>query len=152
VRKLNNRLVLAAAGGVALAGAISLPAGAAPSAHIVARAASGSQAFAPAIPTSKIKGQGSTAVFKPSTLTVTEDTSGGACSETNPPTSFMVKNTGTATAFVTFGGAPAFALPKATTEIICLSGGAAGSKAQLGLANKKDTKTYAGKLKITTSD
>ncbi len=152
MRKLNNRAVLAAAGGVALATVMSLPAGAATSPHFVVTGASGAHGFSPAIPTSKIKGQGKTAVFKPKALTISEDTSGGNCTESNPPTSFEIKNTGTATAFVTFGGSPFFSLPKSETELICVSGGSAGSTATLGLSNKKNTKTYPATLTITASD
>ena len=88
MRRLNSRVVLAAAGGLALAGAMSVPAGAATSAHLVARGASGSLRFSPGIPTSKIKGEGQTAFYKPSALTVSEDTSGGNCGESNPPAAF----------------------------------------------------------------
>ncbi len=152
MRKLNNRMLLAAAGGLALAGAMALPAGAATSAHIVFRATSGSQGFSPSVPTSKIKGQGKTAVFKPSALTVGEDTSGGECGESTPPVSFELKNKGTATAYVTFDGNPVGALPAGRAGTVCLYGGSAGSQATVGLSNATDTKTYKGTLTITTSD
>ena len=152
MRRLNCRVVLAAAGGLALAGAMSVPAGAATSAHLVAGGASGSLRFSPGIPTSKIKGEGKTAFYKPSALTVSEDTSGGNCVESNPPVSFTIKNTGTATAFVTFQGSPAFSLLKGQTEDVCLYGGSAGDHATMGLSNKKDGVTFPGTLTITTSN
>lgn len=152
MKTLDSRAALAAAAGLALAGVMSLPAGAATGGHVVARAATGSQAFSTAIPSSKIKGEGKTAVFKPSALTVSEDTSGGNCGETNPPTSLTIKNTGTATAFVTFDGSPEFSLPKGEVESICLYGGSKGATATLGLTNKKDTKSYSGELALTASD
>jgi hypothetical protein len=72
--------------------------------------------------------------------------------EATPPTSFTIKNKGTAAAFVTFNGTPAFKIPTGVTELICVSGGSAGDTAQLGLSNKKNTKTYAATLTITASD
>jgi hypothetical protein len=153
MRRLNSRVVLAAAGGLALAGAMSLPAGAATSAHIVAKEASGSQGFSPAVvPTSKIKGQGPTAFFKPSALTVSEDTSGGNCAESNAPVSFVLKNRGTATAYVTFNGSPFGTIPAGQYGTVCVYGGGAGAHAAFGLSNKRDTKTYTGTLTITTSN
>ncbi len=152
MRKLNNRAVLAAAGGVALATVMSLPAGAATSPHATVAGASGSLRFSPTVPTSKIKGQGKTAVFKPKALTVSEDTSGGNCSETNPPTSFELKNTGMSTAFLTFDGGALGSIPAGQAVTVCLFGGTTGSQATIGLSNKKDTKTYAGTLTITASD
>lgn len=142
----------ATAGGLALAGALSLPAGAATSAHLVARGASGSLRFVPGIPTSKIKGEGQTAVYKPSALTVSEDTSGGNCGESTPPASFALKNTGTATAYVTFNGSPLGALPAGQVGTVCVFGGTAGGQATIGLSNKKDRTTFAGTLIITASD
>jgi hypothetical protein len=152
MRKLRSRAVLAAAGGIALAGVMSLPAGAATSAHLVAHGASASLRFPAGVPTSKIKGEGKTAVFKPTALTVAEDTSGGNCGESTPPASFELKNTGTATAFLTFDGSPLGSLPAGQAGTVCLFGGSAGAQATIGLSNKKDTKTYAGTLTITASD
>jgi hypothetical protein len=152
MRMLNNRAVLAAAGGVALAAVMSLPAGAATSPHAVLHGASGSKGFSPAVPTSKIKGQGKTAVFKPAALTVAEDTSGGNCAETGAPVSFALKNTGTASAYVTFDGSPLGKLPKGTAGTVCLYGGAAGDQATVGLSNKTGTVTYKATLTITASD
>ena len=150
--RLQNRAALAALGGFALAGAMSIPAGAATGVHVVAGTAAGSQVFSSAVPTTKIKGEGSTATFKPSALTVGEDTSGGDCDETPLPTSFVIKNTGTATAYLDLGGAKPVPLPKAENLDVCVSGGTAGSTATLTMSNKKGTKVYAAKLKITASD
>ncbi len=108
--------------------------------------------FPPSYPTSKIKGQGSTAKFKPSALTVAEDTSGGNCAETGAPVSFVLKNTGTASAFVTFNGGPLGKLPAGQTGTVCLYGGAAGDQATVGLSNKKGTVTYNATLTLTASD
>ncbi len=152
---LLNRVALVAAGSIALAGGAiaSVPAGAAaPGVHAVARAAASSHVVPATTPSSKIKGEGSTAKYKPTALTVAEDTSGGACAESTPPVSFTIKNKGTATAYVTFEGSPAFKLPKGQTEDICLYGGSAGDQATLGLSNKTNTVTYASTLTITTSD
>jgi hypothetical protein len=152
---LLNRVALVAAGSIALAGGAiaSVPAGAAaPGVHAVARAAASSHVVPATTPSSKIKGQGSTAKYKPTALTVAEDTSGGNCGESTPPVSFTIKNTGTKSAYVTFDGAPGFKLPKGETEDICLYGGTAGDQATLGLSNKADTVTYASTLTITASD
>ena len=89
---------------------------------------------------------------KATALTVAEDTSGGACAESTPPVSFTIKNKGTATAYVTFEGSPAFSLPASETEDICVYGGAAGEQATLGLSDEKDTVNYASTLTITLSD
>jgi hypothetical protein len=113
---------------------------------------SGSLRFLPGIPTSKIKGEGKTAVFRPSALTVGEDTSGSNCQESSPPTSFALKNKGTATAYVTFNGEPVGALPAGKTGTLCLYGGNAGSQATVGLSNQKGTKAFPGTLNVTTSD
>jgi hypothetical protein len=152
--RLMSRVALVAAGSVALAGGVvaAVPAGAATGGGLHVRAVQSSQGFAGTTPTSKIVGQGSTAIFKPKALTVAEDTSGGGCAETNPPTSFKVKNTGLKSAFVTFEGSPAFKLPAGRTELICLAGGVAGDQATLGLSNKTNTVTYPATLTITTSD
>ncbi len=152
---LLNRVALVAAGSIALAGGAiaSVPACAAsPGLHAVARAAASSHVVPATTPSSKIKGQGSTAKYKPTALTVAEDTSGGNCGESTPPVSFTIKNTGTKSAYVTFEGSPAFKLPKGQTEDICLYGGSAGDQATLGLSNKTNTVTYASTLTITASD
>ena len=135
-----------------MAGSMSLPAGAATSAQIVVRGASGSQVFSPTVPTSKIKGEGRTAFFKPSALTAPEDTSGGNCSGTNPPTSFAVKNTGTATAYLTVEGGAFAALLAGRTIDVCMFGSSAGATLTLGLTNKRNTKTFAAILTVTASD
>jgi hypothetical protein len=152
MKKRNSRAVLAAVGGIALAGVMSLPAGAATSGHLVAHGASASLRFPAGVPTSKIKGEGRTAIFKPNALTVAEDTSGGNCAESSPPVSFELKNTGTATAFLTFNGSPLGSLPAGQAGTVCLFGGTAGDQATIGLSNKKDTKTFPGTLTITASD
>jgi hypothetical protein len=74
--------------------------------HIVVAGAPGSHGFSPTVPPSTIKGEGPTAVYKPSALTVTKDKSGGNCAESSPPASLVLENKGTATTFVTFGGSP----------------------------------------------
>ncbi len=152
---LLNRVALVAAGSIVLAGGAiaAVPAGAAtPGVHAVVRAVASSHIVPATTPSSKIKGEGSTAKYKPTALTVAEDTSGGACAESTPPVSFTIKNKGTATAYVTFEGSPAFSLPASETEDICVYGGAAGEQATLGLSNKKDTVNYASTLTITLSD
>jgi hypothetical protein len=58
-------------------------------------------------------------------------------------------NTGTKTAYVTFGGSPAFALPKGVVEDLCFYGGAKGDQGILGLSNKSGSKAYASTLTVT---
>jgi hypothetical protein len=108
--------------------------------------------FKSSVPKSKIVGQGATAVFKPTALNVTEDTSGGDCAESGAPTSFELVNTGTATAYVTFNGSVLGGLPAGKKGGVCVYGGAAGDQATIGLVNKKDTKTYKSTLTITLTD
>jgi hypothetical protein len=150
--RLISRVALVAAGSIALGGGVvaAVPAGAATGIH--ARVVHASHGFPASYPTSKIKGQGSTAKFKPNALTVAEDTSGGNCAETNAPVSFALKNTGTAAAYVTFNGSPVGKLPAGDTGTLCLYGGSAGAQATVGLSNKKDTVQYNGTLLITASD
>ena len=152
--RLMNRVALVAAGSIALAGGVvtAVPAGAASAGGVHVRVVHSSHSFPSAIPTSKIKGQGSTATYHPSALTVAEDTSGGGCTEASPPISFQVKNKGTKAAYVTISGSPFFKLPAGQTEDICVSGGVAGDQAVLGLSNKTNSVTYASTLTITTSD
>ncbi len=153
-RLINRVALVAAGGGIALAGgAVAAgPAGAATTGGVHATVVHSSQGFLPTFPTSKIKGQGSTAFYKPSALTVAEDTSGGACLETSPPVSFVIKNTGTKAAHVTVSGSPFFKLPAGQAEDICVSGGVAGDQATFGLTNGKGTVTYTATLTITASD
>jgi hypothetical protein len=125
--------------------------GSAVPARVVARAASGSLGFPASVPVTKIKGEGKTAIFKPSSLTVSEDTTGN-CEESIPPSSFVIKNTGTATAYVTVEGSPVSSIPKGQTAPVCVAGGTAGLQVTLNLSNKKNTKTYSGELTVTTSD
>ena len=150
--RLMNGVALVAAGGFALAGGAlaAAPAGAATGVH--ARVVQSTHGFSPTYPTSKIKGQGSTAKYKPSALTAAEDTSGGNCGETSPPPSFAIKNTGTKAAFITFEGSPIGKLPSGQTGTICVYGGGPGATGTFGLSNKKDTVNYAATLTITTSD
>jgi hypothetical protein len=152
--RLINRVALVAAGSIALAGGAiaAAPAGAASGGGVHARVVHASHGFPPAYPTSKIKGQGSTAKFKPNALTVAEDLSGGNCAETGAPVSFALKNTGTAAAYVTFNGGPLGKLPAGQTGTVCLYGGAEGDQATVGLTNKKGTVTYAATLTLTASD
>ena len=150
--RLMNGVVLVAAGSFALAGGAlaATPAGAATGVH--ARLVHSTNAFSPSYPTSKIKGQGSTAKYKPSALTVAEDTSGQNCGEASPPASFAIKNTGTKAAFITLEGTPFGKLPPGQTGTICAYGGGPGATATFGLSNKKGTVSYAATLTITTSD
>jgi len=152
VGKLLSRAALVAAVGMALAGALAVPAGASTraSAHIVATRAQSS--FLAKTPKDKIVGQGKKAVYSPTALTAAEDISGGACGETTPPKSFTLRNTGTAAANVTYEGAVVFSLPAGDTEDLCISGGAAGDTLVLGLSNASGSKTYASTLTVTTSD
>jgi hypothetical protein len=152
--RLINRVALVAAGGIALAGGAvaAVPAGAATAGGVHVGVVHSSQGFSPTSPTSRIKGQGSTAIYKPQALTGAEDSSGGACAESNPPVSFAIKNTGMKAAYVTISGSPFFKLPAGRTEDICVSGGVAGDQATLGLSNKENTVTYPATLTITTSD
>jgi hypothetical protein len=126
--------------------------GSATPAHVVATAASGSQGFPASVPVTKIKGEGKTAIFRPSSLTVSEDTTGANCEEPMPPSSFVIKNTGTATAYVTVEGSLVSSIPKGQTAPVCVAGGTAGLQVTLNLSNKKNTKTYSGELTVTTSD
>ena len=150
--RLINRVVLVAAGSIALAGGAvaAVPAGAATGVH--ARLVQSSHGFPPSYPTSKIKGQGSTAKYKPTALTAAEDTSGGNCTESTPPVSFAIKNTGTKAAYVTFGGTLAGKLPAGDTGTVCVYGGSAGDQLIVGLSNKTGTVNYAATLTVTTSD
>jgi hypothetical protein len=153
-RLIDRVALVAAGGGIALAGgAVAAgPAGAATAGGVHATVVHSSQRFSPIFPTSKIKGQGSTAFYKPSVLTVAEDRTGGACTEASPPVSFVIQNTGTKAAHVTVSGSPFFKLPAGQTEDICVSGGVAGDQATFGLSNAKNTVTYAATLTITASD
>jgi hypothetical protein len=121
-------------------------------ASIVARAASGSQDFSPSVPVTKIKGEGKTAVFKPSSLTVSEDTSGGECEESPMFTSFVIKNTGTSKAYLSFDGSAIGSIPARQSVPVCVTGQSAGTQLTLNLSNKKNTKTYSGEVTLTTSD
>ena len=121
-------------------------------ARIVARAASGSQEFSPSAPVTKIKGEGKTAVFKPSSLTVSEDTTGGDCEESSLYVSFVIKNTGTSTAYLAFEGSSVGSIPARQSVPVCITGEGAGAQLTLNLSNKKNTKTYSGEVTATTSD
>ena len=101
-------------------------------------------------PKAKIVGEGKTAVFKPTALTVAEDTSGNDCLPIVAEA--KITNKGTATAYVTFEGSPIFLVPSKQSEFVCSYGYGAGAKLVLGLSNKKDTKTYSSTLTLTTSD
>jgi hypothetical protein len=98
-----------------------------------------------------IVGQKKEAAFDPNSITAPEDSSGGDCMESSPSVSFTVTNTGKQTAYVTFEGSPNFMLKKHGVAPVCIYGLASGSKVDLGLTNKKDTKTYVGSLTITLS-
>jgi hypothetical protein len=151
--RLINRVALVAAGSIALAGGVvaAVPAGAA-SSGVHAAVVHASHGFPASYPTSKIKGQGSTAKFKPSALTVAEDTSGKNCAEKHAPVSFALANTGKAAAYVTFNGGALGKLPAGKTGTVCLYGGAQGDQATVGLTNKAGTTTYAATLTLTASD
>jgi hypothetical protein len=144
-----NRLAIVSLLGLPVAGAIAtVPAGASTGTHIrlVAR-----DAGPLSVAKDKIKGEGKTATFNPTALTTPEYTE-ATCVPNGTDVSFKLKNKGTATAYVTFEGSPAFTLPAASTEDICFYGGAAGDTASLGLSNAANTKTYASTLTITLSD
>jgi hypothetical protein len=119
---------------------------------VIARAASGSQNFSPSVPVTKIKGQGRTAIFKPSSLTASEDTTGGECEESPMFTSFVIKNTGTSTAFLAFDGTAVGSIRSRQSVPVCIAGQSAGTQLTLNLSNKKTTKTYSGEITVTTSD
>jgi hypothetical protein len=121
-------------------------------ARIVAGGASGSQDFSPSVPVTKIKGEGKTAVFKPSSLTASEDTTGGDCEESSLYTSFVIKNTGTSAAYLSFDGGAVGSIPARQSTSVCIYGQTAGTQLTLNLSNKKDTKTYSGEVTVTTSD
>jgi len=121
-------------------------------ARIVARAASGAQDFSPSVPVTKIKGEGKTAVFKPSSLRVSEDTTGGECEESPMFTSFVIKNTGTSTAYLTFDGGTVGSIPARQSAPLCITDQTAGTQLTLNLSNKKNTRTYSGEVTVTTSD
>lgn len=149
-----SRSALVAAGMLALTAATfaAVPAGAATSARVHVRAVDSRQAVPAAYPTSDIKGQGSTAIFKPSALTVSEDTSGGNCGESDPPISFVIKNTGTKSAYLTLGSFALGKIPAGAKDPVCIAGGGAGSTATFGLSNKANTVRYRATLKVTASD
>ncbi len=154
MRKFLNRLAIVSLIGLPIAGAVAtVPASASTGIHVrfVVTTAARPLAHPLAVPKSKIEGQGKTATFHPTALTVAEDTSGNDCVGDNF-TSFKLKNTGTATAWVTFNGELLGGLPKGETGGICVYNGAAGDQATVGLTNKADTKTYASTLTITLSD
>lgn len=120
--------------------------------RIIVRTASGSQDFSPSVPVTKVKGEGRTGVFKPSSLTVSEDTTGGACEESPMFASFLIKNTGTSKAYLTFDGDAVGSVPARHSVPVCITGQTAGTQLTLNLSNKKDTKTYSGEITVTTSD
>ncbi len=147
MRKLMSRLAIASMIGLPVAAAMTVPAGAATGTHV--RVVSVSRDAGPqTVPKSKIHGQGSTATYNPTALTVAEDPS-GMCTGF---VSFKIRNTGTKNAFITVNGTPFFKLPPASTLAVCASGGSAGDQYTVGLSNKANTVTYASKLTITLSD
>jgi hypothetical protein len=97
----------------------------------------------------KIVGEGKTAVYNPTALTVPEDTTGGDCNDGF--TSFKMKNTGTATAYITVNNTPFFPLAAGGTAGLCIDGGQPGDQETFGLANKKGTKFFSASLLITYS-
>jgi hypothetical protein len=142
-----NRLAIVSLIGLPIAAATAIvPAGASTGVHFVVV---GTHSLV--TPNTNIVGNTSAAVFSPKKLTVAEGTS-TTCVPTGTFVSFTITNTGTKTAYVTFGGSVVFALKKSTVEDICFYGGAAGDKATLGLSNKTGSTAYKGKLKITLSD
>jgi ABC-type phosphate transport system substrate-binding protein len=149
VLKLVNRLAVVSLIGLpVLAGATrAAPAGASTAAHVRIVGASP----ASSVPKSKIIGQGSTAAYNPTALTVAEDTSGNPCNGDNF-VSFKIKNKGTGTAYLTSGGSPVATLPAGNAVNVCASGFTQGDQTTLRLSNKKGTKTYASTLTLTFSD
>jgi hypothetical protein len=145
VRRFINRLAIVSLIAVPISAAMTLPSGASTGIHFrVAESTAGPLT----VPKSKIVGEGSTAVFNPSALTVAEDTSGD-CSPFVKDMS--IANKGTQTAYVTYGGAPLGSIPAGHSSPVCWSGGSAGDTVTLGLSNKKNTKTYSATLTITFS-
>jgi hypothetical protein len=157
---VKRRVGLVATGGFLLAGiAVSgvvvagpVVAGAETSGGVQARLVHTANSFVPAYPVSNIKGQGRTAKYKPDALSVTEDTSGGNCGESGPPTSFGIANTGTKTAHITLNGGLLGNIPAGQSGTVCLYGGAAGDSLTFGLGNKAGTVEFAAKLTVTTTD
>lgn len=146
MRKLISRVTVLSVLSLAVAGGLALPAGASthPGAHVTFGAV-----FKSSTPKAKIIGEGSTATFKPTALSIAEDTSGGECGESTPPVSFTLNNTGTSVAYITFDGTDEGGLAASTKYDICIYGGSAGDTATVGLTNKKGTKTYKSTLTLT---
>jgi hypothetical protein len=147
--RISFRGAILATAAIAVPGLIgfsALPAGAATRAvnvRVVAVPLNSSTAKA------KIVGEGKTAVYNPTALSVPEDTTGGDCQDGF--TSFKIKNTGTADAYVTVNNNPFFPLAAGATAGICIDGGQPGDQETFGLANKKGTKFYSASLLITYS-
>ena len=144
MRKVMNRLAIVSLISLPIGAALTVPAGASTGVHFRIM---GVYNVRPDQPNTNIVSQGSTAKFVPKKLMVGEDTSGNMC---NPFVDEMsITNTGTKTAYITYGGSPAFKLKKGTGTELCWEGGSAGDKAVLNLSNKTNTVTCAGKLTIT---
>jgi hypothetical protein len=149
MRNVLRRLAVMSVIGVPVLGAIIVPAspsGAATAVHAVVA----TEAPAAHIPNVNITGNGAKAKFSKTAVTVREDTSGNDCSTGFVSLTFT--NKGKKTQYVTFEGAPAFALATATTENECIYGGAKGDSGVFGLSNKKNTEAYASTLTVTVSD
>lgn len=146
--RISSRVVLgmAAMATSVIVGFTALPAGAVPRPANVRVVVESTQS---STPKAKIVGEGKTAVYKPTALSVEEDTSGGDCNDGF--TSFTLKNTGTATAYITIDEQPFFPLSAGSKAGICIDGGQAGESETFGLTNKKDTKDYSSTLEITFS-
>ncbi len=126
-------------------------------AHVVIARDAGPLVNPLSLPKSKIKGKGSSATYSPTALSAAEDTSGGDCSETPFPSDMKIKNSGTATAYITIysgGSTPAafYTLPAGQSVGVCFYNAYAGYQWTFGLSNKKGTKNYAATLTVTLTD
>jgi hypothetical protein len=137
-----NRLVAVSIIGLPIVAGIPAPAGASTAATARPNGVT---------PTVKILGTGSSAVFKPTALTVPEDKASGGC-PADFIASFNLDNKETRTAYLTQNGSPFLSLPAGETDASCYSGLTAGMQFVIGLTNKKHTKMYASTLTITLSD
>ncbi len=146
MRKFMSRLAIVSLIALPISAALTLPSGASTGIHFRMAATTAGPLT---VPKSKIIGEGSTAVFNPTAITVAEDTSGNNCSPFVKDMS--IANKGTQTAYVTYGGSPLGSIPAGHSGPICWSGGSAGDTVTLGLSNKKNTKTYSSTLTITFS-
>jgi len=149
MRQLMKRMAVMSLIGLPIVG-IAVPAGASTSTHNVQFVVAKASTHPDKVLNSKIVGNGKVAVYKPDTLTVPEDTTGGNCR--SGFVSFVMINQGTTNAYVTVFSHPSFTLAAGEKYDICFTGGSADGQFTFGLSNKKNTKEYKATLVITYSD